>query len=311
MSSGPVACEVGAPTERLAFSLPTDRRERAYLAAGDDDRAAQCPSTHPGRGRSPPRRGSTFDASSSRVALDGIVVQSMTGPHPGMFDPNDGTVDFYLRVRSVAPERPDVIDFGAGRGQWLDDPSDVRRGLRDIRDIAARIVGVDVDDAVLANPYVSEAVLIDGRGPVPLPDQSADLIIADFVLEHLDDPDWMRRESARLVRPGGWLCGRTPSRSGYIALASRIVPNSGHRTFISWLQPFRRSEDVFPTRYLINSMEQINGIFEAEFENHSFYFWANLDYGSHVWGFSRLERLWRLVSVEKMAPFIYVFLRRR
>lgn len=232
-------------------------------------------------------------------------------PAPGLFPPNDGTVDFYLRVRSVAPERAEVIDFGAGRGEWLDDESDVRRGLRDIRDIASKIVGIDVDDAVLANPYLTEAIVIDGDGWVPVPDLSADLMIADFVLEHLEDPTWMAREAARLVRPGGWLCGRTPSRSGYIALASRMVPNSAHTALLSGLQPFRRPEDVFPTRYLVNSMAQIEATFGRDFENHSFYFWANLDYGSHLWGVQRLERLWKLVSSEKMAPFIYVFLQRR
>ncbi len=229
---------------------------------------------------------------------------------PGLFPPNDGTVDFYLRVRAVACERPDVIDFGAGRGEWLEDPSDVRRGLRDIRDIASRIVGVDVDTAVRSNPYLDEAIVIDGHSAVPLPDQSADLVIADFVLEHLDHPSWMADESARLLRPGGWLCGRTPSRSGYIALASRLVPNGAHTTALSRLQPFRRSEDVFPTRYLINSIPQIEATFGRYFENKSFHFWANLDYGSHLPGANRLERLWKLVGAEKMAPFIYVFLRR-
>ena len=228
----------------------------------------------------------------------------------GMFPPNDGTVDFYLRVRAVAPERPDVIDFGAGRGEWLDDPSEVRRDLRDIRDIAARIVGVDVDEVVRSNPYLDDALVIDGRSEVPLPDRSADLIIADFVLEHLEDPSWMAQEAARLLRSGGWLCGRTPSRSGYIALTSRLIPNTVHKAALSRLQPFRRSEDVFPTRYLVNSMPQIDAAFGRHFENHSFHFWANLDYGSHLPGVTRLERLWKLMASEKMAPFIYVFLRR-
>lgn len=235
----------------------------------------------------------------------------MTQTWPGAFPPNDGTVDFYLRVRSLVSQGAEVIDFGAGRGEWLDDTSDVRRGLRNLSDIATQIVGVDVDEAVLANPYLSQAVVIDGREPVPLPDRSADLLIADFVLEHVDDPAWLGRECARLVRPGGWFCGRTPSRKGYVALASRMAPNSLHTTLLARLQPARRPEDVFPTRYLLNSMEQLDATFGSHFENHSFHFWANLDYGAHVRGVPRLERFWRLVAVERMAPFIYVFLRRR
>jgi hypothetical protein len=57
----------------------------------------------------------------------------------------------------------------------------------------------------------------------------------------------------RLIRPGGWLCARTPNGRGYIAVAARLVPNRAHARVLGTLQPTRPSRDVFPTRYTLNT----------------------------------------------------------
>jgi SAM-dependent methyltransferase len=229
---------------------------------------------------------------------------------PGGFPTNDGTVDFYLRVRALLPDAARIVDFGAGRGEWLEDECEPRRRLRDLRDVAATVVGVDVDPIVMTNPTLSAAWVLDPGEPVPLEDSSADLIVADFVLEHLDDPAWFAREAARVLEPGAWLCARTPSRRGYVAVGARLVPNRLHSRSLTRLQPDRQPGDVFPTRYRVNTMTAIDRCFGPWFENHSFPFWANLDYGGHLAPLRRAERAWRLFFPDSMAPFIYVFLRR-
>ena len=228
----------------------------------------------------------------------------------GGFRTNDLTLDFYQRVRALAPPSPHVVDFGAGRGEWLEDTSDVRRSLQDLRDIAARIVGVDVAPAVMTNPYLDEAHVIDGEKPLPLDDGWADVVVADWVLEHLDDPAWFVDECSRIVKPGGWVCARTTTRAGYVALGARVVPNVRHAKVLRQLQPRRKPEDVFPTRYRLNSVRAVASAFGDGWENVSFPVWPNLAYGEGKAVAERVERVWRAVALDRWAPVLYVFLRR-
>lgn len=58
-------------------------------------------------------------------------------------------------------------------------------------------VGCDIDGDV--------DVRIKPGQPVPLPDQSADLVVSFQVLEHVADLDWYLAECRRLLKPDGWL----------------------------------------------------------------------------------------------------------
>jgi ubiquinone/menaquinone biosynthesis C-methylase UbiE len=58
-------------------------------------------------------------------------------------------------------------------------------------------VGCDIDGD-------ADIRITPGR-PVPLPDQSADLVVSFQVLEHVADLDWYLGECRRLLKPGGWL----------------------------------------------------------------------------------------------------------
>lgn len=55
------------------------------------------------------------------------------------------------------------------------------------------------------------------------------------------------------MKPGGYVCARTPNRWGYIGLGANLIPNRWHKPMLRVLQPARKVEDVFPTRYQLNS----------------------------------------------------------
>src|SRR4051812_39367218 len=112
----------------------------------------------------------------------------------GDYSPLDGTVEFYGRINAFL--KPDfvVVDLGAGRGGWyLDDRCLYRRSLRTLKGKVATLIGLDIDRAVLSNPSTDENRIIDGDR-LPLADASADVVIADYVLEHLADPIAFERE---------------------------------------------------------------------------------------------------------------------
>ena len=181
----------------------------------------------------------------------------------GGFSRVDGTIEFYTRVNALLHPDMTVLDFGAGRGLFLDDPPTYRRGLQNLRGKVARVVGIDVDPAVRENESLDEAHTVGIGEPLPLPDASVDLVVSDHVFEHVDDPDGVVAELDRVLKPGGWICARTPNRHGYIASGARLVPNRVHAKALERLQPQRQERDVFPTRYLLNTPAQLRRHFPA------------------------------------------------
>jgi len=182
----------------------------------------------------------------------------------GGYSRYDGTIEFYTRVRSLLPPGAIVLDFGAGRASFLEtEKVPFRRGVQDLRDATSVIHAVDVDPKVLSNPLATHTHLYDGK-VLPLDDDAVDLVVADFVLEHLADPATSVHELRRVTRPGGWICARTPNKWGYIGVGARVVPNSMHKRFLRELQPERAEVDVFPTRYNANTRTRLRTLFPSD-----------------------------------------------
>lgn len=183
----------------------------------------------------------------------------------GGFSRVDGTVAFYTRVNALL--RPDsiVLDFGAGRGAGLvDDPVPYRKSLRLLRGKVRKVIGVDVDEAVHLNPGLDEAHHIEPGAPLPIADESVDLIVADFVFEHIAEPERCAAELDRVLRPGGWICARTPNRWNYVAIGACLIPEKLHEKLLTRLQPERKKEDVFPTWYRMNELAVLRRLFPPE-----------------------------------------------
>lgn len=230
----------------------------------------------------------------------------------GGFSRVDGTVAFYVRVHALLEPTAVVLDFGAGRGAYLEDPVQYRRELRVLRGRAARVIGVDIDDAVLTNEAVDERHLVQGGQTLPLSNHSIDLIVSDSTFEHVRDPGWVSRELDRVLRPGGWLCARTPNRWGYIGVGARIVPNSFHNRALLWLQPGKASKDTFPTTYKLNTPRQLIRWFPEVAYRHVV--WASDSeptYVGHSVLAARGMRALSAVTPRSLRSVLYVFLQKR
>lgn len=179
----------------------------------------------------------------------------------GGFTDIDGTIAFYARVNALMAPDAVVLDVGCGRGAYQDDHVAFRRNLRILRGKCKTVIGVDVDPNAGSNPYLDEFRLIQ-ESTWPVDSESVDLCVADFVLEHLDEPDMFFAECARTLRVGGLLAFRTTNAWSYIALAARLIPNRRHAEVLGRAQDGRRQQDVFPTRYQCNTLRATRRLLE-------------------------------------------------
>jgi len=181
----------------------------------------------------------------------------------GGFTRRDGTLAFYQRIDALLSPEMVVLDIGAGRGAQFERGGYVGDLLR-LRGRVKRIVGVDVDPAVLQNAHMDEAAIISPGQRLPFEDGTFDLIYSDWVLEHIENPGDFASEINRLLKPGGWFCARTPGKWGYIALMANLVPASLHDRVLRRAQPSRHESDVFPKFYRLNTMSMVDTHFSPD-----------------------------------------------
>jgi SAM-dependent methyltransferase len=185
----------------------------------------------------------------------------------GGFSQVDPGLALFNQINAILRPTDHVLDFGAGRGEHiLDDEIDYRRQLFNLRGRCAHVEGCDVDAAVLTNPFVDHASVLEPGKPFPYADRSFDIIFSRFVFEHIADPDFVARELLRILKPGGVIASLTVNRAGYIALAATAVPNRLHVRALRYVQPMRKSVDVFPTTYKLNTPKALRRAFGHDVE---------------------------------------------
>jgi 2-polyprenyl-3-methyl-5-hydroxy-6-metoxy-1,4-benzoquinol methylase len=175
----------------------------------------------------------------------------------------DGTVPFFTRVQALARPEMTVLDVGCGRGAVADrlEKSPWEK-CRVLKGVCKKVIGIDVTEAGRQNPLIDEFRLIESD-QWPVETSSIDLLLSDAVLEHLREPDAFFSECSRVVKPGGFVCFRTPNRWGYPYVAATLIPNRLHAKVIGFVQPGRKAHDVFPTYYRANTRRALLRLLKA------------------------------------------------
>jgi ubiquinone/menaquinone biosynthesis C-methylase UbiE len=130
------------------------------------------------------------------------------------------------------------------------------------RDLLAQVpfaVGVDYHfPSLRMHRSLHNLARADARR-LPFRDESFDLVTANMVVEHLDDPDTQFGEVARVLRPGGTFIFHTPNASSYFVFLARLLPDVVKRPLVKLLDG-REEHDVFPTHYRANRDRDIQRI---------------------------------------------------
>jgi SAM-dependent methyltransferase len=233
----------------------------------------------------------------------------------GGFARDHGGIHFFTRVNALLSPHMTVLDFGAGRGTVFHHDSIHSNFYQDLVRMQGkvnRVIGVDVDRGINEHPFLDERHIVATDEQLPLPDGSIDLVVSDWVFEHIGDPGHFSTEMWRILRTGGWLCARTVNRWGYVGIGARLIPNTAHKSFLKKLWPERFEVDVFPTTYRLNSLSDLRKFFPAVR-------WESYSYLNNITPkyFGKSGALFYLISLyQKFVPYCFstdllVFLRKR
>jgi SAM-dependent methyltransferase len=226
----------------------------------------------------------------------------------------DHRVIFFARVNALLRKEMTVLDFGAGRGLWAEVESGFKLDLTTIKRRCKKLLGADVDPAVLGNPLVDEAIVLPADGSIPLPDRSVDMVVSWAVFEHLSDPARTAAELRRILRPGGWICAWTPNKWGYVSVGARLIPNHLHARVLGRIHPTsqRRESDVFPTLYKLNTLRQLRSYFPPpHFEHFSYPFNGEPTYHANSLLLARAMDIVAKLTPDYFAKTLHVFIRKR
>lgn len=250
---------------------------------------------------------------SARLRLVSLLTAMRPEREAGGFPRDDGTVLFYERVNALLAPGMTLLDYGSGRGRQFDvpDPGYAQK-LQKFQSRVAKVIGIDVHGGIHDHPYLDERYVVAPGDALPLRSATVDIVVADWVLEHLEYPAQFASEMQRLIRPGGWLCARTVNRWGYVGIGARLVPNRIHGRLVQKLIPVARSEDVFPTHYRLNSLGDLLRTFPgSEWEHCSYLLNTTPRYFGHSRLLFRATELYQRFAPNCMHTDLFVFIRRR
>jgi SAM-dependent methyltransferase len=162
-----------------------------------------------------------------------------------------GAHTFYGWVREVTTPRTIMLNLGAGG------PAP-RHKIRVFRGEVARVVGADPDPEVINNSELDEAHVLRDHGRLPFADDCFDLVLSDWVVEHVAEPIWFLKEVRRVLRSGGSFFFRTPNKRHYVGLIASMTPHWFHELVANRARGLSSDEhEPWPTYYRLNTLQDI------------------------------------------------------
>ena len=122
------------------------------------------------------------------------------------------------------------------------------------------VTGLDLDfPSLQKNRIFAGRVALADLAYIPFADQSFDLVTANMVVEHLGEPLRVLQEVRRVLRPGGRFLYHTPNRNAPALRIAAHTPDAVKKSIV-WVLEQRAEEDVFPTFYRMNTVEDVTSL---------------------------------------------------
>ena len=158
-----------------------------------------------------------------------------------------GTIPFHDICKTQIRRGSEILEIGAG-------PSNP---TTEVLSLIGEVTGVDIDPEVQKNSFCKKANVFDGLR-LPYRDCSFDACVSNWVLEHVEHPEAHFAEVARVLRPNGVYCFRTPNLYHYVTIGSRMSAHSIHLVLANRLRELKAEAHApYPTYYRANTTRQL------------------------------------------------------
>ncbi len=161
---------------------------------------------------------------------------------------------FDVMVKQHLTAETRVLDLGCGRSGGIE------RFWREAR----LAVGIDRDHRSLGERTQKMAVLQSGGEHLPFADAAFDMVVSVWVIEHLDAPDKVFTEVARVLKPGGHFVFLTPNAHNPLIFGNRVgqvAPWLQHRLVAGVYG--RDKADTFAIHYKANTSSRLRALAAA------------------------------------------------
>jgi ubiquinone/menaquinone biosynthesis C-methylase UbiE len=160
---------------------------------------------------------------------------------------DDSMVIFSRLFGQAVRPQTKLLDIGCGRGNVVID---------DYRAHIANAVGIDTDNEAVEGNAQLDRIVIGNIEKLPFPDRSFDIVISQWVIEHLEYPEKVFAECYRVLKPGGYFLFVTPYAYSSIILIKRIVGSSLTKKILKFIYG-REEKDCFKTVYRANTQKAL------------------------------------------------------
>ena len=162
-------------------------------------------------------------------------------------------------LREHGPAARRWLDLGSGHQllpPWRDEQE------RELVANSGTLVAFDRDANALRQHATLTRRVLGDMASLPFLDGSFDLVTANMVFEHVQDPKTALGEIGRILRPGGRLVFHTPNVFGYTTALSVLLPELLKKPVAHCLHG-RAAKDVYPTFYRFNSRRAIRRLADS------------------------------------------------
>jgi ubiquinone/menaquinone biosynthesis C-methylase UbiE len=152
-------------------------------------------------------------------------------------------------IRAVLDETTHVLDVGCGRGSLAE--KTIQKSTWS--------VGIDLVHNDLMHNTTVQSVAVANAGALPFANDSFEVLVSQWVVEHFNAPKTAFSEMARVLKSDGHLVFLTTNARNYIPLLSRLIPERVRRFILEKILR-RPAHESFPTFYRANSRRAIQKI---------------------------------------------------
>ncbi|MEN8907665.1 MAG: class I SAM-dependent methyltransferase [Clostridiales bacterium] len=161
-----------------------------------------------------------------------------------------GSYDLYRDIiRDFFKQDIHMLDIGCGHSDLL----------KDLYKNTKNSYGLEPDKKALEKNEFIKNKIVGTVEKMPFEDNIFDIVLLEWVLEHLKYPKVAFNEIYRVLKPGGKVIFLTPNSWNYNVWIIRAIPNRAHSYFTKKFYQ-RHEGDTYPVRYKINSPKKVSNI---------------------------------------------------